>query len=155
MALAQVMNYVSTGGTTTLTPVPQLVQLDHPLIPKSLGLEPKQQMLMSILLCFFSTPIFAILSNFLFFLRPLIPLVAILTPIGIVWSVLYYKSQIKQMVMSQYPQPTFAPPLSASTTYQAPLPPQQTNPLYEYPVVPSSVVEDETKPLPQSQFNKE
>ncbi len=155
LALAQVTTYVSTGGTTPLTPIPQMAPMDHPIIPKSLGLEPKQQMLMSILLCVFSTPILAILSNFLFFLRPLIPLAAILTPIGIVWSVLYYKSQEKKMLLQQAAPPLFISQISPPTAYQQPLPAQQTNPLLEYPTPPSSVVEDETKPLPQSQFRRE
>lgn len=155
LALAQVTTYVATGGTAPLTPIPQIPQLDHPIIPKSLGLEPKQQMLMSILLCVFSTPIVAILSNFLFFLRPLIPLVAILTPVGIVWSVLYYKSQEKKMQLLQSQPPIYIPQMAAPTTYQSPLPPQQTNPLQEYPTPPSSVIEDETKPLPQPQFKRE
>lgn len=148
LGLTPITSYVSTGGTQPLQPPVQTEIPAHPIIPKSLGLEPQQQMIMSILLCVFSTPIFAILSKYIFFLRPLIPLVSILTPIGIVWAVMYYKSQMKKMSQYQQPPSVFMPQAAANPVYQQPLPPQSTNPLQEFPAQPTSIVEEETQRLP-------
>lgn len=149
LPVAQISTYVATGGTAPLSPQPQ------PAPPAVLPLEqleyltPKQQMLLTILLFAFSTPIIAILSEMLGLPGEITALAAILTPIGIGWSVLHYKAQmrrreyLRQQAMALPMQPPQMPP----PAYQAALSPPPTNPLGE--ARRGSVVEDETRKLPE------
>jgi hypothetical protein len=88
-------------------------------------------------------------------------LVAVLMPLGIVWTVFHYKAQIRrlqqqafqqQVVQQQMappqPQPMPAPAFQPHS-YQAPLSPPPTNPLADQRR--GSVTEDETRRFPHQQ----
>lgn len=152
LALVPVTNYVATGGTAPLTP-PPVTAAGAPLSPARSWwqkLPPGQQMIASILAFIFSVPVLGILAG-----GRLAGLAAILMPLGIIWSVLYFRAKQKELdqrlatAAQVYapPQPTAfqTPPQSVAT-------PMHTNPL-EQPspspyVAPPSVTEEETQRLP-------
>jgi hypothetical protein len=159
LPMLAVNDYVNTGGTM---PMSQIVQEEAPTSNNPIGrfwnqFEPRQQMVMAILLCAFSTPILAIASDTIGFLEKLVPLAAILTPVGIIFSVMYFKAKQKQLQQrfvnaahAQVPlyQPLAPPPLQMPTQPMTQvLPPQAAMPIQSTTPDYSSVTEDETQRL--------
>ena len=161
LGLQQVTGYVASGGTAQLpTPPPTAA---NPIAKVTEGLLPKQKMILLIMLMVMSPAIFGTLG-----LGWLSGISAVLMPIGIVFTVMWYKAQqrkLQEAMMRQqqmYPpaQPYQMPP--PVTSYGLPQPAQQPisqsyqPPVYHQPSPPPtnpikqpiSVVEDETRRLP-------
>ena len=170
LPLAQVMDYVSTGGTGALTrppyqpPPPPLIETSEMLALKH------KRILMTLSICI-APVIFAILSDEVFHSDTLVPIAFMLIPIGIVWARFRYRMQLRRLQerqlqefyahqQYQQPIPQQAMPQQATgpkliiqaPSNQAPIGQPQfdaprTNPLAE----PShgSVVEDETRKFPE------
>lgn len=163
LALTPVTTYVATGGTAPLTPPLMYAETPPPSTARSFWqrLPPNQQMIASILSFIFAIPVLGILAG-----GRLAGLAAILMPLGIIWSVLYFRTKQREFEqrrapqmgqMYTPPQPTaFHTPAQPTTAYtppaavQTPLP--RTNPLADatpvQPYAPPSVTEQETQPLP-------
>ncbi len=156
LALTPVTTYVATGGTAPLTPPPLYAETTSTSTARSFWnkLPPSQQMIASILSFIFAIPVLGVLAG-----GRLAGLAAILMPLGIIWSVLYFRAKQREFDQ-RHPQPTaqmYTPPQPAafhtpsqSTATHTPLP--RTNPLAEatsaHPYVPPSITEQETQPLP-------
>ena len=145
LALVPVTNYVTTGGTAPLTPPP----ISSTNLPVSTArgfwekLPPNQQMIASILGFIFAVPFLGVLAG-----GRLAGMAAILMPLGIVWSVLYFRAKQKEFEQ-RWRQPVaqmYTPP--QPSVFQTP--PLHTNPLADAPPVhpPTSVTEGETQRLP-------
>ncbi len=159
LPLLPVINYVSTGGTSTLQPpVPESPKSENSMVRAFQELEPKQQMTFSILFFIFLVPLLGVLSGIFPPFRALVPLAAIGMPLGIVWSVMRYKAFERRMQQQLYAnsfQPQVHPPTQfpQQTAYQPPtMTAPTTNQLDESQLYPppslSSVTEDETRRLP-------
>ncbi len=159
LPMLAVNDYVNTGGAM---PMSQIVQEEAPTSNNPIArfwnkFEPRQQMTMTILLCAFSTPILAIAGDTIGFLEKLVPLAAILTPVGIIFSVMYFKAKQKELerrfvnaAHAQVPlyQPLAPPPLQMPTQPMTQvLPPQSAMPLQSTTPIHGSVTEDETQRL--------
>ena len=159
LPMLAVNDYVNTGGTM---PMPQIMQEEVPTSNNPIArfwnqFEPRQQMVMAIMLCAFSTPILAIASDTIGFLDKLVPLAAILTPVGIICSVMYFKAKQKQLQQrfvnaahAQVPvyQPLAPPPLQMPTQPMTQvLPPQTSIPIQTHAPDHSSITEEETQRL--------
>ncbi len=157
LAMTPVTTYVATGGTTPLTPPPMMSDTTPMTTAKSFWakLPPNQQMIASILSFIFAIPFLGVFAG-----GRLAGMAAILMPLGIVWSVLYFRA--KQRELEQRFHQTQHPPIAQSYTppqttgqraaYPAP-PPIRTNPLVDAPPpprqqVPLSITEEETQRLP-------
>ncbi len=159
LALLEVTNYVATGGTSPLLPAPPAAQV-------AASFSPKQKMWLAILSFILLPAIAGIVGDAIGdrdFINLILPLSAIMMPIGITISVMYFRNQAKLMKQAQAsppyhaPQHAYAPPqpqayLQASVVPVNAVPasdvPRQTpntNPLAHQPV---SIIEDETKRLP-------
>lgn len=143
LPMTQVTGYVSTGGTSQL--VPQGGR-SNPLEKVTAGLNPKQKMVLKILLFVFSPAILAAMG-----LENLAPIAGVLMIIGIVWSVFSYKAEVNR----GYAPP---PPLPPQAEYLPPLPPQAYQeappPTNRFAGQPQpSVIEDETRKLPNEKAN--
>ncbi len=152
LAMTPVTTYVATGGTAPLTPPPT----QQPTTPASTArgfwdkLPPNQQMIASILAFIFAIPFLGVFAG-----GRLAGMAAILMPLGIVWSILYFRAKQREMEQRFHqlhhpPTPQmYTPP--QPTTNQTP-PPLRTNPLAGpppvYSRVPNSVTEEETQRLP-------
>jgi hypothetical protein len=142
-----VTNYVATGGTAPLTPSP--VTAAPPSTARGFwdSLPPNQQMIASILAFIFAVPFLGVFAG-----GRLAGMAAILMPLGIIWSVWYFKAKQREWQQRMQPPPAqmYTPP--QPTAYQMPIPPPRTNPLAEVPPrrphVPTSVTEEETQRLP-------
>jgi hypothetical protein len=154
LAMTPVTTYVATGGTAPLTPPP--VPMDSSPMSTAKGfwqkLPPNQQMIASILAFIFAIPFLGVFAG-----GRLAGMAAILMPLGIVWSVLYFRAKQREMAQRFYPpQPTaqmYTPPPTTAPQPAYQVPPLRTNPLTDTPparpTVPTSVTEDETQRLPQ------
>ena len=155
LPVAQVSTYVATGGTGQLVAPPMMMAPP----PKPELLTPKQQMGAIIMTWVFAIPLIALICSMLNFPEELIALPAITLPLGIIGAYFRYKAQVRrrqyeeqyaqyhqqQYYQQQQPQQqNWAPPSVNAPTYQSALPPQSTNPLGK-----GSVIEDETKKLPE------
>ena len=165
LGLQQVTGYVASGGTAQL-PQPQPSTVSSDFVSKATeGMSPKQQMVLLIMLIAFSPAIFGTLG-----LGSLSGISAVLTPIAIVFVVMRYKAQkrrlqeaqmqemmIRQQMYSPMPSQQMPPVVPyglpqpgqppIAQTYQPPVyqpSPPPTNPLRQ----PMSVIEDETRKLP-------
>jgi hypothetical protein len=165
LALAQVMDYVSTGGTGALAQPPYQPPPPPPLIETSEMLALKHKRTLMILSICIAPIIFAIIADALN-IDDIAGIPFILIPIGIVWAKFRYKMQLRRLQERQLqefyerqqpqqpmPQQATGPKLiiQAPST-QVPLGQPQidaprTNPLAE----PSrgSVIEDETRKFPE------
>ena len=146
LALTPVTTYIATGGTAPLTPPPSLQSTTPTSGARGFWnqLPPYQQMIASILAFIFAIPFLGVFAG-----GRLAGMAAILMPLGIVWSVLYFRAKQREFEARRH-QPTaqmYTPPQPAA--YQAP-PPLRTNPLAEpQPIHPRvSVTEEETQRLP-------
>lgn len=157
LALVPVTTYVSTGGTTQLTAPP----MSAPSAPVSPArsfwekLPPGQQMIASILSFIFAIPVLGVLAG-----GRLAGLAAIVMPLGIIWSVLYFRAKQREYDQRLQPPPAqmYTPPQPmAFHTPSQPMaspapPPLRTNPLEESQPIqnlaPPSVTEGETQRLP-------
>ena len=132
LALQQVSGYVSSGGTGTLQPPPQAAT---PLARATEGLSPMQRMILAILLWAFSPAIFKVLGDATG-LDPLFDglakLVAVLMAPGIIFTVFYFRGQIKRQKAA----------MMAPAYYQQ-IPPPPTNRISQSGR--GSVTEDETR----------
>lgn len=163
LGLQQVTGYVASGGTAPLpTPPPTAA---NPIAKVTEGLMPKQKMILLIMLMVMSPAIFGTLG-----LGWLSGISAVLMPIGIVFTVMWYKAQQRKLqaaMMSHQMYPPVQPyqmpaqmpppvaPYGLPQAGQPPIPqnyqppvyqpaPPPTNPIRQ----PNSVVEDETRRLP-------
>lgn len=156
LGLQQVTGYVASGGTAPLPPTPAIPA--NPIAKATAGLEPKQQMILTIMVLAMSPAIFGTLG-----MGWLSGISAVLMPIGIVFAVMRYnahKRRLREMMPQpmyfsmQHPMPPQMPsaapyglPQPAPQTVQQPQPvfsqpsPPPTNPLKP----PASVTEDETR----------
>lgn len=151
LPLTPVTSYVTTGGTMPLQSPP--VPTDNSLQSTAKGfwnsLPPGQQMAASILAFIFSVPVLGILAG-----GRLAGIAAVLMPLGIIWSVMYFGQKKREWERMKAAQPTQAYVSPPTQTYQAPAPPPvQTNPLAtDTPPAqhwtPPSVTEEATQPLP-------
>lgn len=159
LALQQVTGYVASGGTAPLPP--RQPTSPNPLAQVTDGLTPKQKMILTILLLALSPAIFGTLGGVTGLGSlggALSGISAILMPIAIVFTVMRYKAQKRQMEQAQaqmmmqqpmYPQmpmqpmqhqmPPVAPyglPQSTQQPIQQPVQ-QPRQPVYQPPVVAS------------------
>lgn len=161
LPIAQVIDYVAVGGTGAL---PQSTS-PPPLPETSEMLALKQKRILTILGVCIAPVVFAAIADEVFKLDNLAGIPFLLVPIGIVWAKFRYKMQLRRLQERQlqeyYARQQYAQPMPQ----QAPAPklilqpqtnePQlaqlldapKTNPLAEPP--PGSVVEDETRKLPE------
>jgi hypothetical protein len=104
-------------------------------------------MIASILAFIFAVPFLGVFAG-----GRLAGMAAILMPLGIIWSVWYFKAKQREWQQRMQPPPAqmYTPP--QPTAYQTPIPPPRTNPLADVPPirphVPTSVTEEETQRLP-------
>lgn len=149
LPMMQVYSYVSNGGTAPLTPLPAQE-------PQPGGFTYKQKKVLAILAFVFAPGIIPILIGPIngALAGWLAGLSGVLMPLGIVWSVYYFNAKIRAAASSQSSSTYIAPP-TPEAAYQPPTPllrPHPTNPLNEAPRRPAgSVVDDETRPLPNNQ----
>ncbi|MFN7926892.1 MAG: zinc ribbon domain-containing protein [Blastocatellia bacterium] len=160
LALTPLNHYVASGGTMPLqppAPAPAPPKSNNPLLRAFQELEPKQQMVFSILFFVFLVPLLGVLGGIIPPLRALVPIASIGMPLGIVWSVMRYKAYERRMLQQRYnpvlpPQPVAPPPIP-TTSYAPPQMSPNTNQLEEphlYPSpAPHSIAEDETQRLPR------
>jgi hypothetical protein len=151
LPVAQVSTYVATGGTGQLAAPPPV--MGPPQKPELLT--PKQQMGLIIMTWIFAIPLLAIICEMLDFPAELVGFASLTLPLGIIFAVLRYKAQVRRRQYEEqyaqyhqqqyYQQQNWAPPPVSAPPYQSALPPQQTNPLGK-----GSVIEDETKKLPEN-----
>lgn len=148
LPVAQISTYVATGGTA-----PLIQPLQAPAAPAPSGsLTPKQQLIFTILTFVFIIPVVAVISEILAINADLAALPAIMLPLGIIWAVFRYKTQMRRQQQQQqfsFPAQTSAPTYQSAVApaHQAPLPPPRTNPLAD--PMRGSVTEDETRRLPE------
>ncbi len=154
LAMTPVTTYVATGGTAPLTPPPMATDASPMSTAKGFWqkLPPTQQMMASILAFIFAIPFLGVFAG-----GRMAGMAAILMPLGIVWSVLYFRAKQREMEQrfqqNHPPSQMYAPPPTTTQqpAYQAP--PLRTNPLADTPPprqpVPNSVTEEETQRLPQ------
>ncbi len=152
LALSPVTTYVATGGTAPLTPPPLTSAPTSGVRSFWDQLPPRQQMKASILAFIFAIPFLGVFGG-----GRMAGMAATLMPLGIIWSVWYFKAkqrELEQRQLHHSPTPQmYTPPQPTPVAYQAPPPPPRTNPLADAPPprphVPSSVTEEETQRLPQ------
>jgi hypothetical protein len=159
LPMLPVNDYVKSGGNM---PLQQIVEIEKPASKNPIAqfwntFEPRQKMLISILLSVFSTPLLAIASNIIGFLEFFVPFAAILTPIGIIFSVMYFKAKEKELQQrfvnaahAQVPvyQPLAPPPLPMPTQPMTQvLPPPASMPIQSVTPDFSSVTDEETQRL--------
>jgi hypothetical protein len=149
LPMAQLYAYVTSGGTSALTPPPQEVPAG--------ALTYRQQKILTILAFVFAPALLPIIAS------PvsgdlagwLAGIAAVLMPLGIVWANFYFNAKIRRQEATTAAPPRVPPPRPLAApppVYQPPqpLPPHRTNPLGEVPRRPAgSVVEDETRRLPE------
>lgn len=161
LPLAQVSDYVATGGTGALA----RPAAPPPLPETSEMLALKQQRILTILGVCIAPVIFAILADEVFRVGDIAGLPFLLVPIGIVWARFRYKMQLRrlqerqlqeyytaqhQSMPQQAPTPKLIiqPQTDASQSAQsAQVDAPRTNPLPD--PIPGSVVEDETRKFPE------
>lgn len=162
LALTPLNHYVATGGTVPLpppqaAPTPAPPKSQNPLLRAYQDLEPKQQMVFSILFFIFLVPMLGVLGGIFPPFRALVPIAAIGMPLGIVWSVMRYKAYERRMLQQQqqfHHAPTMTPPpMQRPLSYQPPQATPTTNQLEEprpyHTPIPHSIAEDETQRLPR------
>ena len=159
LALMEVTNYVATGGTSPLRPqVPTATDLTG-------GFSPSQKMGLAIAAIATSPAWTAVLGR-PFGLHSSLPAIcAVLMPIAIPLAVIYFRNQAKRLAQMNLqpqayapPQPQIYAPPQPQAWLQAPVMPvssvpstetprttPNTNPFAQQPV---SIIEDETKRLP-------
>lgn len=165
LALTPVTTYVATGGTAPLTPPPTSFEATPARSARSFWdkLPPNQQMIASILAFIFAIPFLGVFAG-----GRLAGMAAILMPLGIIWSILYFRAKQREFEQRhQHPSAhLYTPPQSAATHtppqpatfHHTPpagtqaVPPTRTNPLADAtpvpPYAPPSVTEQETQRLP-------
>ena len=164
LPLAQVCDYVATGGTGALA----RPTAPPPLPETSEMLALKQQRTLTILGVCIAPIVFAILADEVFRVGDIAGLPFLLVPLGIVWARFRYKMQLQRMqerhlheYYAQQHQPAPQPAPTPKLIIQPPTDPSQlgqlaqsahvdaprTNPLPE--ASPGSVVEEETRKFPE------
>lgn len=140
LPVTQVSTYVATGGTASLTPLPD-VDLDEYLTPL-------QKLILTIFALVVSPAVVAILAEMLGFDGTVAAIPSVFMPIGITWAIFHYKAvmrrrkhysmQLANQLVIEQPRP--AQIIDPGVPV---LPTTQTNPLSEPRR--GSVVEDETQ----------
>jgi zinc ribbon protein len=141
LPLNRLADYVASGGTAPLAP--------PPLEKTALGLTPKQQLVLTIMLFVFMPGLIGVLGNLVGW-EQLAGIPGVLMPLGVVWAVFRYKNQMRRLRYQELQQ-TFgqAQQRFQPQTYQAPLQAPPTNPFAgETGQAGGSITEDETKQLP-------
>jgi len=146
--MTQLSGYIASGGTGALK-----VSGAGSVVDKvTEGLTLKQRLILTILVWVISPAFMAIFSEAfnLKFIENLIPFVAVLMPIGIVWSVFRYKAQKQRLENQSVHQPAIpeAYRQPAIEQYRPPVDSPPTNSLKVEHQRPGSVTEDETRRLP-------
>jgi hypothetical protein len=165
LPLAQVMDYVSTGGTGALAQ-PQYQPPPPPLLETAEMLGLKQKRILTILSVCISPVVLAIFLNNIPWVDDFAGIPFMLVPIGVVWARYRYKMELRRLqerqlqeyyAHQQHQQTISQQPPGPKLVIQAPsnpapfIQPQmdapRTNPLAE----PShgSVIEDETRKFPE------
>ncbi|HEX4948776.1 MAG TPA: zinc-ribbon domain-containing protein [Blastocatellia bacterium] len=154
LSLTPVTTYVATGGTAPLTPPPMHADITHTSSARSFWdkLPPYQQMIASILAFIFAVPFLGVFAG-----GRLAGMAAILMPLGIIWSVLYFRAKQRELEQRHHQAAQmYTPPTTAFQSpppVAVPTPQPRTNPLADNtpvpPYVPPSVTEQETQRLPQ------
>ncbi|HMV49250.1 MAG TPA: zinc ribbon domain-containing protein [Blastocatellia bacterium] len=160
LGLQAVTGYVAGGGTAQL-PQSQPTS-SNPIANVTEGLTPKQKMILAILVMVMSPAIFGTLG-----MGSLSGVSAVLMPIGIVFVVMWFKAQQRRLQeaasrQQMYPpaQPYQMPPPTAyglpqagqptvSQTHQPPVYQHPPSPPPTNPLGPGSIIEDETRRLPE------
>ncbi len=159
LALQQLTGYIATGGTGGLSAPPP----PAPMPPPGAGMSAKQKMILLIMFWVMSPAICGVAAGVTgmgFIFGRLAGLCAVLMPLAIVWTVFHFRPLVRAEKYGQM-QPHFPPAYTPP-----PLPPQQQQPIqyapqppaYQTPVsapptnplkkIPGSVIEDETRRLP-------
>jgi hypothetical protein len=181
LSLAQLADYVASGGTAPLSPG-NLPNLAQPVTQSLEGMTPRQKMALTIVGMLLLIPLFAMIGS-LFNFADIASVPAMLLPFGIIWAVFHFRNQARRLAQEQWqrhlqmnqmplgaplPPPVQAylqtpvqPPIQTPVqqsyerhpVYSAPQPASQPNPPNTNPLgtTPSSVIEDETKRLPDKQ----
>jgi hypothetical protein len=150
LPLAEVTGYLSSGGTSKLTPIQRS---RNPLAQIFSNFTPRQKMILAIVLAVFSPAFFAALDA-----GEVSPLAAIFMPVVILFSVFYFRNQEKQLkvIQSAEHQAVPLPGRAAATTPYVPprsepvaIPSPTTSSLVspQAAIPPGSVTEDETRKL--------
>lgn len=165
LPLAQVMDYVATGGTGAFAQPPAPPPPPPPLPETSEMLALKQKRILTILSVCTAPILFAIIADEVLKLGDIAGIPFLLVPIGIVWAMFRYKMQLRRLQERQLQE--YYAQQHQQTPQQAPTPklilqPQsdpsqlaqlaqlnapRTNPLAD--PSPGSVVEDETRKFPE------
>ena len=145
LPMAQVSNYVATGGTANLTPGPPL-EVDEYLTPG-------QKLALTIVGLLLMIPTLAIWAEAMGLGGEIVAIPSILLPGGIMWAIFHYKSVMRRRRNQAFQQMANLPAVPAQYIQQPPAeayqyPPQQlpqshTNPLTQPGR--GSVIEDETQ----------
>lgn len=161
LPIAQVMDYVATGGTGALAQPPSPPQL----IETSEMLALKHKRALTIISVCIAPIIFAILADEVFHYDDLAGIPFLLVPIGILWARFRYRMQLRRLQERQLqefyerqqrqqamPQQSTGPKLiiqaPSAQPQAAQLDTPRTNPLAE--PAHGSVIEDETRKFPES-----
>lgn len=150
LPLAEVTGYLSSGGTSKLTPIQRS---RNPLAQIFSNFTPRQKMILAIVLAIFSPAFFAVLDA-----GDVSPLAAVFMPVVILFSVFYFRNQEKQLKVIQsaehqaVPLPgrdvattPYVPPRSEPVALPSPTTSSLVSPQAAIP--PGSVTEDETRKL--------
>jgi hypothetical protein len=166
LALAQVIDYVATGGTGALARAPSQPPLP-PLLETAEMLAVKQKRTLTILSVCIAPVVFAIFADNVLGVGDVAGIPFLLIPLGIVWAKFRYKMELRRLQERQLqefyerqqqqqamPQQASGPkliiqaPPNQAQFAQPQMDAPRTNPLAD--PSPGSVVEDETRKFPES-----
>lgn len=167
LPIAQVMDYVATGGTGALARAPAPPPLSPPMLETAEMLSLKHKRALTILSVCIAPIIFAIFADSVLGFGDIAGIPFLLIPIGIVWARFRYKMELRRLQERQLqefyerqqhqqapPQQAAGPkliiqaPSNQGAFGQAQLDAPRTNPLAD--PSPGSVVEDETRKFTES-----
>lgn len=158
LPIAQVGNFVASGGTGALVSPPTIQQ--QPSLPIQLAetsemLALKQKRILTILAMILLPIVATIIGDQMFNAGEVFATMFLLIPLGVTWAIYHYKTQLRRLQEQQIQQhfaPYQQPAQSVGQTSSVPKPmfqgqlsPPPTNPLNVANPIPSSVVEDETR----------
>ncbi|MDX2039617.1 MAG: zinc ribbon domain-containing protein [Acidobacteriota bacterium] len=170
LPLAQVGNFVSTGGTGALVSSPQINTMNtvqqQPPVPIQLAetsemLALKQKRILTIMAMILLPILLAIVGEEMANAGEVFAATFLLIPLGVTWAVYHYKTQLRRLQEKQlqqhfavqqpmYQQPPQAAPMP-QPMFQGQLSPPPTNPLNVANSAPNSVVEEETRKFHSNQ----
>ncbi len=135
LSLNRLAEYIASGGTDT--------HLPQSSERKAGRLTPTQQLVLTIMFFVFTPALFGVIGQQIG-MEEMAGIPAVLMPLGIVWACFHYKNQRRRLRENEVHR-TLEPVTQnlQAQLYQPPLPSAPTNP------VRGSVIEDETKQLPE------